>query len=535
MTKSELIYEPNDSLQTVDFFIPLPSAITLPDNYQVNFEEVDDRSDVSCIRFTNRDGLARRIKTRVTFHRIATTVDLRPIDASFQAMKSFYGDEDNENNRSLNKDAYSTVAHMGVITDRQELDVDSRTMMFDVALSQLRVYLKSYYAITRQPIELPSRENLAMIVASSNEEVDCMGLPVDDRASLERSAFMLNANIDGFISREDRLDQTLLSLIEDSNIQQDTDMMTTYLDTYREAVTADTRGALISAAILFAASAEIILDLALEMMVWEEGCNPGVAASLLYETKTCGCEECGEKIRTTLQRVTVGMYADRVGGDWSIKNATIKDWRKLAELRNKVVHTGYEPNDSDIKFARKTTDAILTFVIDRLCTNIKVYPMSANMLAGTRGLETRGKTSEYNLVMNDGALRSMLPSKTFTAWKFELDRTNGLHPKKSKDVNCHFGYYLHQDGSEHWILYDENERLFRFLSDQQLEQNAQKMLSEIKNQWTTAGKQKSVIVKLIDQSPNKNGRNIKWYPMYLLSSDFAINPFPISYLSNQPL
>lgn len=516
-------------LQSVDFFIPLPQGLSLPNGYQINIIDIDDGSVKDAIRYTNQDGLARRIKTRIQFHRLPTEFDHRTSVASFLAAHEFY-QRGGSNPPASSEGGYATVVHVAVIMEQGELTDDLRTECFDKALTALRSFLKTYYAVHRNLLTLPSRQNLPALIAHTTETIDSEGNPIDtDRSTLEISAFLTGGSVDVFVSSEPDQTPDQIALLSDKNITETAEVMRQYMDVYREACAAEISGEYISASILFAAAAEIYLDLLLQLVIWEEGASPESAFAELFQTKRCDCEDCTELISTTFERVKSGMYAKRLGGDWNVYKAPMmKGWQTVRYTRNEAVHSGHEPSEKEIREVHAVVDKLVSWTIDLLVDRMEKYPATLFFLAGRASIEKRGAWDKYEALDKGDVPVSV--ANIFANWRMEVTR---LHPhgktKSTKDAACDLVYFLHQNGEKYWLLCDFEKRLFRYLPDQDITPEISKMLGKVEQKFIKSGKKKPVLVRVDEVSWKPGSSRREWYPLYLASTEYAISRHPISY------
>jgi len=522
--------ESPSGLQSVDFFIPLPQALPLPNGYQISIVDTDDGSVEDAIRYIDSDGLAKRIKTRIQFHRLPIEFDHRASTVSFLAANNFYQLGAAGYPPSA-KGGYATVAHVAVIGKKEELTEVLRTEYFDKALIALRSFLKTYYAVHRTLLTLPSRQNLPAIIAHTTEDIDSNGYPTDmGRATLEISAFLTGGPVDIFVSGEPDQNSDQFALLSDKNVTETAEVMRQYMDVYREACAAEVSGEYISASVLFAAAAEIYLDLLLQLMIWEEGISPEKAFAELFQIKRCECEDCTELICTTFERVQSGMYAKRIGGDWNVYKAPMmKNWQTMRYTRNGAVHSGHEPYEKEIRKIHEIIDGLVSWTIDLLVDHMNEYPITLFFLAGRSGIEKRKAWDKYE-ALNIGDVPVSV-ANIFANWRMEIMR---LHPhsktKSTKDTSCSLVYLLHQNGKKYWLLCDFEKRLFRYLPDQAVGPEVNKMLDKTEKKFVKTGKKKAILIRVDGVQWKTDNRPRVWYPLYLTSAEYAISRYPISYM-----
>jgi hypothetical protein len=99
--------------------------------------------------------------------------------------------------------------------------------------------------------------------------------------------------------------------------------------------------------------------------------------------------------RNPLSRRLRAEYHRRLNGAWDADRPgnPIYEWdRKVARLRNRIVHTGYRPTVREAEDAFQTLLAVETYVFDLLVRdrNRTRYPLTVYMMVGEAGLEQRG-------------------------------------------------------------------------------------------------------------------------------------------------
>lgn len=518
-----------EELSSYDFFVPLPEALSIPDGYIVNIEEIDDPANSNpALRYVNAEGLSRKLSVRIEFQQFDIENDFPLIQLSSQGANRFYGLENTQLERTSNVGS-ATVAHIAII-GRRGLDKQQVSDYFDQGLLELRRFLKTYYSVNRTPIVMPSRQNIGGLIMQSIENITADGTPEDDnRNSLQIGVFLTGGPINR-LTAGSGADPVEVSLLTDPNIVNSSDLLQPYMDAYREATTARINGDYISASILYAAAIEIFFDQVLQLILWEEGLTPDEAFEKLFATKTCSCDDCREVISTTFDRAKSGMYQQRIGGDWDVyKSDMMKKWQTLRYTRNNAVHGGEEPSDADIETAGRIVDELVSWVIDLLADNLALYPVTLFTLAGQSGIERRGLWGAFESV--DVWMSPTSVPAIFGNWKYEVMR---LHPfsldKKTTDASCHLACVLHQNGQRYWVLCDFKKRLFRYTTEPTISSEIDQLLSDVEEKQRNNGNVKTLVVRLDDVRPVADNRKKIWYPIYSISSDYAISRYPLSYV-----
>lgn len=518
-------------LQAVTFIIPLPNSIKIFDGYYIDFAQPDSGSDNDAIKFVS-DGIHLKIKERIQFRAIQESADVRLMNISMQAARDLLRSREKVTEKYPEPlVGKATVAYVSVIISPRQLAETEYSDLFDHALSVLRSYLKSYYVVDRETIELPSRMNLPSIIMVHKEDISSDGSTITENPNIEQSVLLLHSQSDPFLYYGEPLSINTLASAIHPDVIMGADAMNATLDTYREASLAYRRGELLSASILFASSVEVFLDSLLLYLLWEEGRRPEEAFEIMYQTKMCPCEDCKSKITTTLDRVVGGLYEARIGGDWSKSSELMKLWREIAELRNKVAHTGIEPEVTAVDRLAKIVPRIQVILTNYLVSAIDKYPLAAYFMAGQDGLERRGLSSNLDDYVPQDELKPVSLSKLFLNWKFEIERQNSKKLRKTTDDRCRLAFIIHPSGQNRWILYDDQLRVFRLIGDQDIKEGTRQALDEIITQAGEYESPQTIIVDVGDIKPDVKSAKILWHPMYLLSSSLhSIDRWPVSYL-----
>lgn len=520
-------------LQTITFVIPLPNSIKVIDGYHIDFTQVDSGSDKDAIKFI-ADGMYLEMKERIQFRVMQESADMRPMNISMQTAKDMLRDKDRD---GATKESIkpivgnATVALVSLIKSPRQFVEAEYSDMFDHALNLLRSYLKSYYVVDRAPLELPSRVNLPQVIMVHKEDILSNGSPIAEDPNIEQTLLMLHPDGDPFIYTGDPLEMDRLGSAVHFDITTGAEVINATLDTYREASLAHRRGEVLSASILFASSIEVFLDSLLLYLLWEEGRRPEEAFEIMYQTKMCACEDCKARMTTTLDRVMGGLYETRIGGDWSKKSKLMTLWREIAELRNKVVHTGIEPELTSVDRIAQIVPQVQTILTDYLVSAIEKYPLAAYFMAGQDGLERRGLSSNLNDYIHEDEFKPVSLSTPFLNWKFEVEKFTSKKLRTTTDDQCQLAFVIHPSGKKRWILYNNHLKIFRLIQDQIIKKGTKQILSDLISDSNKTNSPQSIIVDVQGIIPNTKTAKVQWYPMYLLSSStYSIDRWPISYI-----
>jgi hypothetical protein len=157
--------------------------------------------------------------------------------------------------------------------------------------------------------------------------------------------------------------------------------------------------------LMFAHSAtEIMMDIALMAMLFEEGRTP---------------EEAAATFAKPLKSRILTEYHLRLGGAWTPKgsNAVAVWLRDVLLLRHGVVHAGYLPRYEEARGAREAHYSLGRHLRDRLAARAKRYPFTAGLLVTSAGFERRDIRTK---AAEDAVRAEAERIEEFVSWRNEL-------------------------------------------------------------------------------------------------------------------
>ncbi|WP_156527388.1 hypothetical protein [Gordonia sp. 852002-51296_SCH5728562-b] len=105
---------------------------------------------------------------------------------------------------------------------------------------------------------------------------------------------------------------------------------------------------------------EVLFDGLLGMLMWEEGVSIDDAAEVFSGT-----------ITTRIKNE----FHTRLGGTWRLDRGELGVWStKVADVRNRVVHSGYRPSETEAVDAEAAADSLRDFTARRLSALGRKYP-----------------------------------------------------------------------------------------------------------------------------------------------------------------
>jgi hypothetical protein len=177
-----------------------------------------------------------------------------------------------------------------------------------------------------------------------------------------------------------------------------------------------------------ASAAELLLSTTLLHCTWEERMLPEDAAKLF-----------ADRSRSQLKR-TIGSLSTRLGGNWSLNGpAEVAEAYEVAQVRNRVVHSGYKPALLDLEEALIVLQDLERFIGDRLCdpVNLRKYPRTALAWSGPGGIKRRGTHSYWlDLLQHDRTEPNW--DEAYDRWRRAVDRLLDRHPQPpgARPENC---------------------------------------------------------------------------------------------------
>jgi hypothetical protein len=248
--------------------------------------------------------------------------------------------------------------------------------LFDVALDRVRRLQSAYHVIEHEPLTLLTAELLPPIISylvRTPEEIST-------KSPTDVHTFELIQGLNYLTRKPDISDERVTKVIN-AGQQISESPLSAYLELDREAAISLMRaGNKRNCVVMAATSAEVILNLALLLMQWEEGMTP---------------EQSAKSWKDGLVRRVKVEYGNRIGGSWDTAGTgAIGAWDKhVANVRHRVVHAGYDPTAAEAERAIAVSRELVTFIGDRLSHggNLNKYPRAATLLVGTEGLKRRGR------------------------------------------------------------------------------------------------------------------------------------------------
>lgn len=388
----------------------------------------------------------------------------------------------------------------------REIGDDFLHATLDAGLTILQRWQRSLYVRSRIPLTLVTRERLPALLPAAVGDLRQGRY----RRPTQRELRLIHENFQSVVPPVP-LTGDDLSFIDYLIPQIDKRVFLNYLEFLRESAYALERDGDRRRSVLFSATAcETFLDDLLGHLLWEEGQRPEEA--LAYFT--------GSNTYTLARRVRT-QYHSRLKGNWDIDgNGKIGAWKRdVANLRNQVIHGGYEPGADETQRALGVTIEIVSYVSDLLTDNnvLKRYPVTALALMGEPGLRKR---QTWSARMQKAGERYQEASMWDIAarWRLALTRIRneaaglGELPDESQ---ARVYMVILESGREYWFQHDNNAGKARKVTsaDKEAMDTAQgEALSEVRKQ--ASADQTTLVQVECNVSPGPMGSWVEEYHLF---------------------
>jgi len=512
------------NLQMVDFFIPLPEYMALPDFHKVHFPAIDYPSNEPAIRYKDNEGISMRWSIAIRVHQLFYNTDDRSLSSIFEAFKRAYQEEKiTGESISVGPETTTnlTVIEVNLVTEHEKLDDDKLSLLFEKAVDCIRSYQKSYHVESKDFIELLTTKNTSQAVIYSSVPLQDDGRPLPGDHSISPSIFV-TPGMRKFKESNEILSSSQLEDLGTVAPLYSEGVLASFYNTRREAYMAFGSGNSVVASLLISISAEIILDELLLVAMWEEGLSP----KEVYDLKSA------DEYDSVYARVKSSLYSCRFGANWNFNSGPLRDWQVLMiKIRNRIAHTGYEPTPIEMNKLFDNLQELVGFIGDILSTKVNQYPLSAMMFISEEGLRKRKSWTRFESSPNNIYVPSQMHI-TFTNWKYEVERYGDIDQWNGNRKKAVTAVVLFPSGNVSWVLLDENKRLACWVPDQ-----------KITNEKYKAGidkiirdKSKDISTNILIQIDNhkvklKKGSRLNWFPIYTITEVRKISRWPVSYLN----
>ncbi|WP_148576172.1 hypothetical protein [Nocardioides caldifontis] len=460
-----------DATHIAYFFVPLPEPLGFPDRYTV---ECSIPAPVAWFLAREEQGqhrAERRFVASLRFHRAELDGGVvREVDLLFQvattALKLPKPKRLNATQKVPTSDR--TVVEMAVpvrlpetARDREPpgegSEIEELSDAFDEGVACIRDIQRAYFLARRRPISLISRERLPHMIPFLLRSISEVAKPPSrDEVGL----FMLNMNLWQGVRDADFESSDFETFSAAMAAQGQGVLAARYLEFVREGeVALDLNGDPRASVILFATASEVLLDEVLAHVLWETAMRPEEAAAVF------------DAHPGLVQRVK-SQYHQRLGGDWSVDSTgAVAGWFiHVSSLRNRVVHSGYEPTTIEARTARSSAGALQEYIADRLSLRLATLPRTALATAGRAGLESRGRWSR--------TLQDLARDPTEVPWQATFGRWRAAMQRSRRDSYAYQApsdgealvvTVLRRDGRKQFVAHDPRAGMAAVVSERELD------------------------------------------------------------------
>jgi len=468
----------------VYFLIPLPDVLHVPDDHHFAVQRTvilggEDEDPYS----------VETIDTLIRFHQIQNPLSYQLVNSLFELASKIFPNSSIVDDAAMEGPNFPpgllTVAEVAVpcaLSDESTVssdlgdDIESDNELsdaFDLAIRTIRQYQRANYLVKRIPMRLVARQNMPFAIPYGSHRIDT---ETTDSSSLELNMgiFLTNKNIEESEVNWGDSDEGLLQVAIDH--QFDEGFLSGYLDLDREAKVAWYReGNARSAVIFIAAACESLLDDLLKHLLWEDGQRPEDCASLFDKD-----DKVSKRVKSH--------FSSRLRGQWSLDSpGPVADWfHNAAELRNRAVHTGYEPSDEQVTAAFAAATRLVDYIADRVTSQVRRYPRTANVIPGREGLIRRNCwTKNLQKLTEDPSEPNWI--QTFARWRAASDRLQSRsHKVLEPSVARSYMYcVLRNDVEQMWVVHDRVTGLAARVSADKLEGLTPEQKRELDKQQET--------------------------------------------------
>lgn len=431
------------------FFLPLPQPVGLPDGWRVG--TVGDSRDF--VVRERRAGISSSLVIR-QLPRTANVFASDNADVTQAALRAAAPGSDvpdwhrNPNLvkeiRALN-DSQITLAEVAVLIDG-EIGSDDIDEAFLMAVGLVRHVQTTVAAVLQRAVRLISTSTLPPVINVFRGSLDLAGGP----PSFDQ---LIGYPIEGAPPSAFGLTPEPLTAEELEGVDRALDqlarasMLAAYVDLRRDAmVQRDLEGNNRLLVATLATAGEVFLDSLLLHMLWEEGVEPAKAAQIFNRS-------------VRHQRRVATQFPPRLKGGWKPRGTgPVADYfEDLVWLRNRVVHTGTVPTDTEASAAFDALTGLEHFCGDRLCAAgvLKRYTRTAMSFLGERGIRARNAWNNHvqTLVLDPGEPDWI---DAFARFRHLVDRhLSGTLPRSGSRIDDLYLYFeVAPDNSCRFVLHD---------------------------------------------------------------------------------
>lgn len=494
------------------FFVPLPEPIGLPDGYEYRVVAHPTGSELrELIEAGHEDPAQGHLETVLTFHHADMPSHLTAtLNALVMKAKTVLGTgaaTETPSDPPPVRRAQMTVVQIAV--QLRELETEdtnedaltgSLTKAFDLGLGRLRNFQRAYFGATRQPVRLASREAMPSIVPAAVQTIE-----LGEVTGVEHLAYALNTVFDSEIRYAALTSEEEAALEHHLYARDERRAFHARIDLHREATDAfDRRGDYRGTVLLVATEAEVLLDEMLAHLLWERGDRPEDASPVFDDP--------------FISRVKKH-FPPILGGNWDLTcRDPVGDWSRLIkQLRDRVVHAGYEPTREEASGAYDAVIDLEGFLKDRLLDKLRTYPRTAIAIMGIQGLQSRSRFEDWLKPLVEGDDWAQTYVRWWTAMRRETrDGREHSPPPNSAQARTCLVARVTDEGTvlvDGYLVDDDAGKAAQFDLPSELPTDLQKPVSALREALRHRGRARdAVTVTVLDYSPEHPIQ--PWKPTY---------------------
>lgn len=301
------------------------------------------------------------------------------------------------------------------ITEHSEAIEQAMTRAFDQALDKIRALQRSYAIVTKHLVPLISLAEMPMGIPYAIRTVEFNETkPVWPKISGLFLTNFTNSYIEQLSFNYVDINTELIDDIVHIGDMVNTGPFSEFMDNWREARLAVRNRSNSIACILASTACELCLRKVLLLILWEEGVEPKQAARLL-----CGSAPYSRSISNLISRE----FHHRLGGSWNLQDDGLiaQIYQNVFQLRNRVVHGGYVPDNSEAKKSVDSCRELYDLIVQRFESKIDQYPLIASMIIPN----SRIKNSDLFARLEHLLSKQTIPESPFNncmSYQFEVER-----------------------------------------------------------------------------------------------------------------
>lgn len=336
---------------------------------------------------------------------------------------------------------YSVAEVVVPLQSADDQDERQISQALNTALKAVRNVQRAIYAVKNYPYRLVTREmappTTVYDIGAVSADAVSRGFPV---GTWTTNLMELNTNFWSLSRRDIFTDDEHAAL--DGVLFQSilSHPALGYLDFRREAEVALERDGDYRAAAVWAGSAaESMLDTLLQLLMWESGRQP---------------EKCLQEFnKVAITRRVANEFEKRIGGVWNFDTENpVADWKThVADVRNRVVHSGHEPTYDQAKLSTQIVDKLVSHVCDLLGAEIEKYPRTAYLTMGDKGLIKRRLADRFNAAASQ--IYGPDWTETFARWRFTHQRLLESD-RHSQEAGAQVIFVFGRSYRGYWVLAD---------------------------------------------------------------------------------